>query len=120
MYRFSLSSFVPLFKRALSTKTLERVDINKRIDMVSEALEKNILEYVARSVFKADRLMFAMHLVHLTKPNLFQPKVLVTTETVINVIRNGNYLLGSSLTVLQSQTDSLLGHQRIGWRHLQN
>ena len=39
-----------------------------------------VYEYVCRSLFKADRLMFAMHMVHGTRPELFQENV-----SIINV-----------------------------------
>ena len=38
-------------------------------------LQQLVYEYVCRSLFKADRLMFAMHMVHGMKPNMFEENV---------------------------------------------
>eukprot|EP00727_Mastigamoeba_balamuthi_P008592 m51a1_g4355 putative cytoplasmic dynein 2 heavy chain 1 (4311) ;mRNA; f:228679-242475 len=75
MYRFSLGSFLPLFDRAMSDATVvSAMDVNKRIDSIVQCLKTNVLSYVSRSLFKADRLMFGMHLAHVMTPALFQPK----------------------------------------------
>jgi dynein heavy chain 2 len=71
MYRFSLNSFLPLFQRALAMPATPGGDVGKRIDNVREAMLRNTLTYVSRSLFKADRLMFALHLAHVMLPSLF-------------------------------------------------
>ena len=38
-------------------------------------LQQLVYEYVCRSLFKADRLMFAMHMVHGMKPEMFEENV---------------------------------------------
>ncbi|KAH3759574.1 cytoplasmic dynein 2 heavy chain 1 [Pelomyxa schiedti] len=74
MYRFSLGCFLPLFRRALASASGNPSDTRNHIDLVVSSLEKIVFEYVCRSLFKADRLVFAMHLVHATKSHFFQPK----------------------------------------------
>ena len=46
-----------------------------RIRTLSQQLQQLVYEYVCRSLFKADRLMFAMHMAHGTKPDLFGENV---------------------------------------------
>eukprot|EP00117_Sycon_ciliatum_P036543 scpid1236/ scgid27488/ Cytoplasmic dynein 2 heavy chain 1; Dynein heavy chain isotype 1B len=72
MYRFSLASFLRLFERTLSTKSDGSVT-EVRIKTLSNTLQMLVYEYVCRSLFKADRLMFALHLAHGMHPDLFQP-----------------------------------------------
>eukprot|EP00727_Mastigamoeba_balamuthi_P008574 m51a1_g4339 putative cytoplasmic dynein 2 heavy chain 1 isoform x1 (4695) ;mRNA; f:164362-180818 len=67
MYRFSLTSFLPLFNRALQSKAAQQGGggaIEQRIAAVNQTMLVLTLEYVSRSLFKADRLMFGMHLSH--------------------------------------------------------
>ncbi|KAK7489861.1 hypothetical protein BaRGS_00018883, partial [Batillaria attramentaria] len=71
MYRFSLAAFLRLFQRALQTKH-DGSGTDMRIRTLSHQLQQLVYEYVCRSLFKADRLMFAMHMVHGTKPELFE------------------------------------------------
>ncbi|XP_066286377.1 cytoplasmic dynein 2 heavy chain 1-like isoform X1 [Branchiostoma lanceolatum] len=71
MYRFSLASFLRLFKRALET-TQDPGSTDMRIKLLIKSLQNLVYEYVCRSLFKADRLMFAIHLVHGMYPELFQ------------------------------------------------
>lgn len=73
MYRFSLASFLRLFQRAL----LNRQDSGStelRIRSLTTSLLFLVYEYICQSLFKADRLMFALHLVHGMQPQLFQEK----------------------------------------------
>ena len=85
MYQFSLPVFLKLFQRALRKgekgiflpffsidlflDTVSAVD--QRISQVCEKLQKLVLEYAARSLFKADRLMFALHMVYIMFPKSF-------------------------------------------------
>ncbi|CAM1329611.1 Uncharacterised protein at_DN1743, partial [Pycnogonum litorale] len=71
MYRFSLSSFLRLFQRSLQKET-EKDDVSARIQSLIKQLLILTFEYVCRSLFKSDRLMFALHLVHGMYPSLFQ------------------------------------------------
>ena len=91
MYRFSLNSFMRLFERALQKKTPELTssssapgengvgggsgsgaDTRMRIKKLAQMLKLLTYEYVCRSLFKQDRLMFALHLIHGTMPKLFK------------------------------------------------
>ncbi|XP_029026743.1 cytoplasmic dynein 2 heavy chain 1 isoform X2 [Betta splendens] len=71
MYRFSLASFLRLFQRALQAKK-EAVNTEARIVALEASLKNMVYEYVCRSLFKADQLMFAMHFVKGMFPELFQ------------------------------------------------
>ena len=46
-----------------------------RIKMLNSSLQRLVYEYVCRSLFKADRLMFALHMVHGMFPDLFKENV---------------------------------------------
>ncbi|KAI0210443.1 Cytoplasmic dynein 2 heavy chain 1 [Lamellibrachia satsuma] len=71
MYRFSLSSFLRLFQRAL--KTDQGGDSSEQhIKALNSSLQYLVYESVCRSLFKADRLMFAMHMVHGMSPHMFK------------------------------------------------
>ena len=71
MYRFSLASFLRLFEKALCNKQ-DSGNTSLRIKTLMSSLLSLVYGYVCRSLFKADRLMFALHLVHGMKPQLFQ------------------------------------------------
>ncbi|KAM9852784.1 cytoplasmic dynein 2 heavy chain 1 isoform 4-T4 [Aulostomus maculatus] len=71
MYRFSLASFLRLFQRALQAKK-EAENMDARIAALEASLKNMVYEYVCRSLFKADQLMFAMHFVKGMYPELFQ------------------------------------------------
>uniref|UniRef100_H2M4S9 Cytoplasmic dynein 2 heavy chain 1 n=1 Tax=Oryzias latipes TaxID=8090 RepID=H2M4S9_ORYLA len=70
MYRFSLASFLRLFQRALQAKK-EEGNTEVRIAALQANLKNMVYEYVCRSLFKADQLMFAMHFVKGMHPELF-------------------------------------------------
>ncbi|XP_018025771.1 cytoplasmic dynein 2 heavy chain 1, partial [Hyalella azteca] len=76
MYRFSLAAFIALFNKALQTPKTGQ-DTAKRLAALQRALVDSVYAYVARSLFKEDRLMFAMHMVHGMHPNMFQKNVSV-------------------------------------------
>ena len=46
-------------------------------------LQQLVYEYVCRSLFKADRLMFAMHMVHGMKPEMFEENVRDTVKHLL-------------------------------------
>ncbi|XP_041658498.1 cytoplasmic dynein 2 heavy chain 1 isoform X2 [Cheilinus undulatus] len=71
MYRFSLASFLRLFQRALQAKK-EAENTETRIAALETSLKYMVYEYVCRSLFKADQLMFAVHFVKGMYPELFQ------------------------------------------------
>eukprot|EP00753_Platysulcus_tardus_P014516 PLAT4386.4.p1 GENE.PLAT4386.4~~PLAT4386.4.p1 ORF type:complete len:4448 (-),score=2754.09 PLAT4386.4:79-13422(-) len=72
MYQFSLKSFLGLFQA-----TLEGGggggddDVEDYVRRLTPSLEKAVLTYVGRSLFKSDLLMFALHLVHGMHPDEF-------------------------------------------------
>jgi dynein heavy chain 2 len=67
-YQFSLKTFLKLFNRALNSD--QSSDSSDGDGMVKHALEKLVYEYVARSLFKDDRLSFAIHLIKSTRQDL--------------------------------------------------
>ncbi|KAM3616882.1 uncharacterized protein V6R79_025341 [Siganus canaliculatus] len=71
MYRFSLASFLRLFQRALQAKK-DAENTEARITSLETSLKNMVYEYVCRSLFKADQLMFAMHFVKGMHPERFQ------------------------------------------------
>ncbi|XP_047247257.1 cytoplasmic dynein 2 heavy chain 1 isoform X2 [Girardinichthys multiradiatus] len=71
MYCFSLASFLRLFQRALQAKK-EDLNTEARIAALENNLKIMVYEYVCRSLFKADQLMFAMYFVKGMYSELFQ------------------------------------------------
>ncbi|KAL2095874.1 hypothetical protein ACEWY4_008022 [Coilia grayii] len=71
MYRFSLASFLRIFQRALQSKQ-ECENTEARIAALEACLKSMVYEYVCRSLFKADQLMFALHFVKGMYQDLFQ------------------------------------------------
>ncbi|CAG6004611.1 unnamed protein product [Menidia menidia] len=71
MYRFSLASFLRIFQRALQAKK-EEDNTEARIAALQANLKNMVYEYVCRSLFKADQLMFSMHFVKGMYSELFQ------------------------------------------------
>ena len=58
---FSLEIFDDLFKQTLCNCAIQG---DGRVEGLIKALEKRIFDHVSRSLFKKDRLMFGLHLVH--------------------------------------------------------
>jgi len=91
MYDFALPGFLTLFNTALSAADPTRGQEGKeekRVANLKEGLKMLVFRNVVRSLFKDDRLMFGMHLVHCLIPELWKPKEwemftgeLVSTET---------------------------------------
>ena len=73
MYRFSLASFLRLFQKALLGKQ-DSGSTKLRIHALTNSLLLLVYQYVCQSLFKEDRLMFALHLVHGMQPQLFLEK----------------------------------------------
>ena len=73
MYQFSLASFLRLFRRALENKEGSG-NTELRIQTLTSTLQSLVYRSVCRSLFKADCLMFALHLVNGVRPELFQDK----------------------------------------------
>lgn len=73
MFRFSLSSFIGLFKATLTSAVPSSGGLKEKLARLTPILESKILFYVGRSLFKEDRLMFAIHLVYgMYKSKLFE------------------------------------------------
>ncbi|XP_062598490.1 cytoplasmic dynein 2 heavy chain 1-like [Saccostrea cucullata] len=71
MYRFSLAAFLRIFQKALKTKQ-DGSETDHRIRALTQRLQNLVYKYVCRSLFKADRLMFTLHMVHGMKPEKFE------------------------------------------------
>ncbi len=63
MYQFSLAAFMVLFTRALKAE-MDFKNVEDRLQKLTYDLEKRTLFYVGRGLYKADRLMWAMHMIH--------------------------------------------------------
>ena len=58
-----------------SLQNLSGSDTEKRIRELQKALTELVFGYVSRALFTADRLMFALHPAHGTKPDMFHINV---------------------------------------------
>ena len=67
MYRFSLAVFQRLFERALDSEA-PTSSVEARMSVLMSNLLSIVHAYVARTLFKADRLTFGMHLAHAVAP----------------------------------------------------
>ncbi|KAJ3270644.1 Cytoplasmic dynein 2 heavy chain 1 [Terramyces sp. JEL0728] len=87
MYQFSLATFLRIFNHSLASENTNN-NVEMRNQLLQVSLEKLIFNYISRSIFKADRHMFALYLLHELYPNmcetneweLFTGQIL-TTET---------------------------------------
>lgn len=73
MYQFSLASFIKLFTRALETKP-QANSTEEKLNYLSNSLIKLCFSEIGRSLFKADRLTYAMHFVKGVFPEKFGPR----------------------------------------------
>lgn len=71
MYQFDLPTFLSLFNQTLQGSGSSD-DVDQRLSILVTILKRNIFNYVGRSLFKADRLTFGMHLVHGMNPEMFK------------------------------------------------
>ena len=71
-FRISLESFTRLFETTLSRAPFKSDNPDKRNKGLKNTLQDQVYQYVSRSLFKADRLTFAIHLVHGLYPEMFQ------------------------------------------------
>ena len=75
MYEFSLNTFLRLFEKVFDFEGSSSKDgTDLRVKLLIGALEKLIFSHVSRSLFKADRLIFAMYLIHELHESLFESK----------------------------------------------
>ena len=71
MYQFDLPTYLNLFQATLEGSG-SGDDVGQRLSILVTSLKRNIFNYVGRSLFKADRLTFGMHLVHGMNPEMFK------------------------------------------------
>jgi dynein heavy chain 2 len=86
MYQFSLASFLALFKQALAAESSAK-RTEERLLALAADVEVRTLYFVGRALFKADRPMFALHLVRGMHSDHFQPREweIFTGELVASV-----------------------------------
>lgn len=91
MYQFSLPMFNRLFQQNLQRETDGQTEA--RIKSLIRSLTLSIFHYVTRSIFKADRSMFALHLIHCLHPEQFQRNEweYLTGELVVDVGGDDDY-----------------------------
>lgn len=73
MYQFSLPTFNQLFSENLDRDTGD-LSVKDRIRALCTSLKLAMFRYVTRSLFKSDRVMFALHLVNKLHPKQFEKK----------------------------------------------
>ena len=71
MYQFSQNVFISLYGKTLSSSSGGKTET--RVDSLKRTLLHVVYEYISRSIFKSDRLMFALHVVHGMYPDMFLP-----------------------------------------------
>jgi len=71
MYQFSLPGFLALFRASLASPEGVGQGPEARIRALCLDLQRRTFQYVARSLFKADRLTFALHLAKALAPGEF-------------------------------------------------
>jgi len=72
MYRFSLDAFMALFGKVLNLQ-ISADSTEEKLQQFGNQLKILVLFYISRSVFKADRLTFGIHMVRGIMPEKFQP-----------------------------------------------
>jgi len=72
MYRFSLEAFLVIFRKVLGIRT-QTDSTEEKLRQLGNQLKIMVLFYISRSLFKADRLTFGMHMVRGIQPEKFEP-----------------------------------------------
>uniref|UniRef100_A0A158PNV8 Cytoplasmic dynein 2 heavy chain 1 (inferred by orthology to a C. elegans protein) n=1 Tax=Anisakis simplex TaxID=6269 RepID=A0A158PNV8_ANISI len=84
MYDFSVNAIINLFTKTIVKHGQVKTNTNwfgllqnssnssSRFEKLKRALQNTVFEYISRSLFKKDRLMFSLNFIHSTQPNLFQ------------------------------------------------
>ena len=72
MYRISLASFLRLFQKTLKSAQYGGSSSEKRINSLRLTLQEYAYRHISRSLFKSDRLTFAMHLSHGMHNEMFE------------------------------------------------
>lgn len=73
MYQFSLKSFLAIFDQSLEVKKESSQTAEMRIKELMVSLQKLVYQYVSRSIFKSDRLSFALYFIRTLYPDYFEP-----------------------------------------------
>jgi len=73
MYRFSLSQYLGIFEKSLVIGHAVE-DVGKKLELALSQLCSNVLEDFGVSLFKDDRLLFAMHIARAIKPQAMPQK----------------------------------------------
>ena len=71
MYQFSLAAFIVMFKKALESKP-SASSTDEKLKLLSDTLIKLVFFEIGRSLFKDDRLTYALHFVKGIFPSLFE------------------------------------------------
>ncbi|XP_041438616.1 cytoplasmic dynein 2 heavy chain 1 isoform X2 [Xenopus laevis] len=108
MYRFSLAAFLRLFQRILIGKQESR-STEVRIKSLISSLKHMVYEYVCRSLFKADQLMFALHFVRGMHSELFQEN---EWDVFTGVIIGDMFKKSDSQRTLREQVPSWIEQER--------
>jgi dynein heavy chain 2 len=98
MYEFSLVSFTKLFKSNLTSSTENGEEKSEgRVSSLVSSLKLSVFNQITRSLFKADRLMFCLHLVHCLFPerSTAEEWSFFTDSLVVNDTQNSTILLPS-------------------------
>ncbi|CAJ0574308.1 unnamed protein product, partial [Mesorhabditis spiculigera] len=70
MYNFNVNTILHLFEATIKNC---KDTSSTRLDALRRELQVSVFHHVTRSLFKADRLLFAIQFVHATQPKMFQP-----------------------------------------------
>jgi len=76
--------------------TQEGSSTEHRIKSLSSLLQNSVFTYACRSLFKADRLMFALHMVHGMFPDMFKENVSIVVEVFHTVFIHLHHVCDSS------------------------
>ena len=110
MYQFSLNSFLDRFRDTLKEPMDTKGGTEGRVSKLTPALEKRVLYDVGRSLFKADRLMWGLHLVRAMYPHMFaENEWELFTGDIVSGIDEGKS--GEVNQILQAET-CLAGHHQ--------
>ena len=71
MYQFSLVSFLKLFNKALISQ-ISAGNLAEKLEKLRRNLVRYLFFHVCRAIFKADQLMFGLHFIKFTKPEIFE------------------------------------------------
>jgi dynein heavy chain 2 len=71
MYRLSLSAFIGLYNKSLREADGSASASERRIASLRQTLQAKVYNYISRSLFRQDRLAFAMHFSYGMQPQVF-------------------------------------------------